>query len=307
MGPRTSPLSTVRSMLWLEIICLQSMETHTYTPGPTGPYSNNPAAARTARNMSESQITRIIAVVAAGQIDWYIRSAATALLAYEYMVAFDREVDLFWKRKLTMATVLFIANRYVPLAATIMNLPYSVTIQSCGPVSYTLNVVRIAQYLPWAVFSAARVFVLSSRTWFIALGVFLLSMSPVIIDCVTLAYLNVISNGIECGAVIKLSISSQHRFAILSRTCLIAADIVVLAITWNATFKMSRESRAVGQRASLSAIMFRDGVIYFLILLVTNILHLSFTLPSIATPVASNPASSIVVLSEPFTAILMSR
>ena len=54
----------------------------------------------------------------------------TALLAYEYIVAFGREVDLFWKRKLTMATVLFIANRYVPLAATIMNLPYSVTVQA---------------------------------------------------------------------------------------------------------------------------------------------------------------------------------
>ena len=40
---------------------------------------------------------------------------STALFAYEYMVAFDREVDLFWKRKLTIATVLFIANRYVPL------------------------------------------------------------------------------------------------------------------------------------------------------------------------------------------------
>ena len=56
-------------MRWLEVICLQSsMEAHTYTPGPTRPYSNNPAAARTARNMSDSQITRIIAVVAAGQV-----------------------------------------------------------------------------------------------------------------------------------------------------------------------------------------------------------------------------------------------
>ena len=55
-------------MRWLEIIRLQSsMEAHTYTPGPR-PYSNNPAAARTARNMSDSQITRIIAVVAAGQV-----------------------------------------------------------------------------------------------------------------------------------------------------------------------------------------------------------------------------------------------
>ena len=65
---------------------------------------------------------------------------STALLAYEYMVAFGREVDLFWKRKITMATVLFIVNRYVPLAATIMNLPYSVTIQVSDSHSYPMYV-----------------------------------------------------------------------------------------------------------------------------------------------------------------------
>ena len=48
------------------------------------------------------------------------------LLAYEYMITFDREVNLFWRQKITMASILFGINRYLPLAVTIINLPYSV-------------------------------------------------------------------------------------------------------------------------------------------------------------------------------------
>ena len=47
---------------------------------------------------------------------------------------------------------------------------------------------------------------------------------------------------------------------VVSRSTLILADLLVLAITWKATFKTSRENvRALGQRMSLSAILFRDG------------------------------------------------
>lgn len=40
-----------------------------------------------------------------------------ALLAYEYIITFDQEVDLFWRRKKTGATVLFVATRYMALCS----------------------------------------------------------------------------------------------------------------------------------------------------------------------------------------------
>ena len=46
---------------------------------------------------------------------------------------------------------------------------------------------------------------------------------------------------------------------IVSRTCIITSDLLVLAITWMATFKNSREMKLLGQRTSLSNILFRDG------------------------------------------------
>ena len=47
---------------------------------------------------------------------------------------------------------------------------------------------------------------------------------------------------------------------VMSRGALILADLLVLAITWKATFKASRYNiRDLGQRTSLSTILFRDG------------------------------------------------
>ena len=38
---------------------------------------------------------------------------------YEQFITFDQEVDLFWKRKFTGATALFLANRYLILVVNI--------------------------------------------------------------------------------------------------------------------------------------------------------------------------------------------
>ncbi|OJT04662.1 hypothetical protein TRAPUB_4598, partial [Trametes pubescens] len=38
-----------------------------------------------------------------------------ALLVYEYIITLDQELGLFWRRKKTGATVLFLSNRYITL------------------------------------------------------------------------------------------------------------------------------------------------------------------------------------------------
>ena len=52
-----------------------------------------------------------------------------ALLAYEYLITFDREVSLFWVQKITMASVLFMVNRYIALCTGMIGLPIEVTSQ----------------------------------------------------------------------------------------------------------------------------------------------------------------------------------
>ena len=37
------------------------------------------------------------------------------LLVYEWIITLGSEVNLFWKRKISLATCLFLLNRYLPL------------------------------------------------------------------------------------------------------------------------------------------------------------------------------------------------
>ncbi|KAI0758252.1 hypothetical protein C8Q74DRAFT_1209988, partial [Fomes fomentarius] len=46
------------------------------------------------------------------------------LLAYEYMITFDRETKFFWKRSITGSSVLFIVNRYLPLVIVVLHMPF---------------------------------------------------------------------------------------------------------------------------------------------------------------------------------------
>ena len=42
-------------------------------------------------------------------------SCGVAFILYEYLITFDLEVQLFWKRQLTGAGILFLLNRYLLL------------------------------------------------------------------------------------------------------------------------------------------------------------------------------------------------
>ena len=69
-------------------------------------------------------------------------------------------------------------------------------------------------------------------------------------------------------AVVKiwLLLIAVLAVTIVSRITLVSADLLVLAITWKATFKASRDDiRAFGQRTSLSAILFRDGALILML------------------------------------------
>ncbi|RDX53800.1 hypothetical protein OH76DRAFT_1398936 [Lentinus brumalis] len=40
------------------------------------------------------------------------------------MLTFDREVDLFWRRKITVSSILFLVNRYVPFIVILIFSPW---------------------------------------------------------------------------------------------------------------------------------------------------------------------------------------
>ncbi|KAI0758144.1 hypothetical protein C8Q74DRAFT_1221844 [Fomes fomentarius] len=226
------------------------------------------------------------------------------------------------ERKITMSSVLFLVNRYLPLVYAVMQplfpspTTYKCTqssMQECLGQNYAEASLEFVQYLPWAMFSALRAYALSSRSWPLAILVFLPGIVPMIINFVgNTAFATVVFEGPGgCGVILNMSAATSYQspyefisarvevkaltlstVAISSRVCIIGADLMVLGITWAATYKASREIHALGQRTSLSGILLRDGLKLFSILVIMNVLHLSFTIHSILLGGLSNLASS---------------
>ena len=55
----------------------------------------------------------------------------------------------------------------------------------------------------------------------------------------------------------------SHTANLFTRVPLVAADLIVVAITWSATYKASREARVFGGQPSITKILFRDGGLMF--------------------------------------------
>ncbi|RPD53096.1 hypothetical protein L227DRAFT_581676 [Lentinus tigrinus ALCF2SS1-6] len=98
-------------------------------------------------------------------------------------------------------------------------------------------------------------------------------------------------------------------FTIISRTCLILADLIVLGVTWHGTYQTTQLVRvAAGEQSkhTYSGILLRDGTVYFLILATLNVLHLLFTFVSITIDTVSD-TSLVTIFTQPITSILVSR
>ncbi|PIL22981.1 hypothetical protein GSI_15678 [Ganoderma sinense ZZ0214-1] len=105
----------------------------------------------------------IVAIQESISTDHYCTLSALTLLLFEYALTLDREVAIFWRRRVTGASVLFLSNRYISLVA------YSARISLMGHWACTvrtilrLYIVAIStnrpfpEYVPWAVTIVPRV------------------------------------------------------------------------------------------------------------------------------------------------------
>ena len=44
------------------------------------------------------------------------------LLFFEHAITLDREIGLFWRNRASVSTILFLANRYIMLATSVLTL-----------------------------------------------------------------------------------------------------------------------------------------------------------------------------------------
>ncbi|KAI0793678.1 hypothetical protein C8Q74DRAFT_1215220 [Fomes fomentarius] len=192
----------------------------------------------------DSHTAQLVKEYSSSQIDNYAVAAVLCLLAYEYIITFDREMKFFWRQKITGSSVLFIVGRYLTLVFAGLD-----TMSSLTPT--TINFKHPHSTTLFRVFSALRAYALSSGTrgqWFISTFVLLLALAPLITNFVDHRLIWVIG---QSGKLLKVTI--------ISRVCLITSDLLVVCVTWKATYKTSREIKVLGQQSSLSSILFKNG------------------------------------------------
>ncbi|TFK92081.1 hypothetical protein K466DRAFT_659526 [Polyporus arcularius HHB13444] len=211
----------------------------------------------------------------------YCNVAAAALFIYDVIVTFAQEVVCFWTSKRAGAALLFFVNKWISVTYYVMLLarfaPFSTEQRWIA-----LEALEIMQFVPWAVFSALRAYVLSRN---IPLGIIVLALSlaPVGSNLVRYAY--------DVSGVVYPPFGC------------VETDYTTEAVNFRDALRVDlRRSK----RPSLQDILFRDGTIYFVILFVLNILHLIFSLTALAST-DNNGTSDVTSFTAPLTAILISR
>ncbi|KAH9847861.1 hypothetical protein C2E23DRAFT_942275, partial [Lenzites betulinus] len=232
-----------------------------------------------------------------------------ALLGYEYVITFDQEVALFWKPKITGATILFLGTRYTALLSN--NFLLTATFARMSD-QYASN---SFQYVFWAAFSGLRVLALSGMNRPLSAVVFILALAPFAVNTWPLA-LQRISGGndpiLGCEGIENNGYLVRHSFdifssVILSRGCLIIADMLAVVVTWASWRKTRGVSSAVLRTSvpTLSNVLIYNGQSSSHLVVVCNVLHLTLTLISIATPYEET--SVVTSLTDPLTTILVCR
>ncbi|RDX51233.1 hypothetical protein OH76DRAFT_1481531 [Lentinus brumalis] len=112
-------------------------------------------------------------------------SSVTAFVFFDYFLTFGNEVNLFWSRKLSGASALFYATRYLNLALhvlyihnTLHNREFSTKYLIEEVEIFSVLSFQIVRYIPIAIFTGLRGYALS-RNGKLAATIFVLSFSPV--------------------------------------------------------------------------------------------------------------------------------
>ncbi|TFK82550.1 hypothetical protein K466DRAFT_603591 [Polyporus arcularius HHB13444] len=205
-------------------------------------------------------VSVIVSEVYHMNVDYCFSISTCAFFIYEFIITFDREVELFWKGRATGASILFLFNRYLPLITQLLYLAeYTTATISAEHMEVGIARLTSANYHSCALF-------------------------------------------VKADGVIVLAQYFPWAFIIISRTCLITADIILVVVTWTTLPRRTVDLSFKGR--TFAGVLLRDGIAYFLVLLTMNVLHMAFSLGSI---LSNADISEITVFTEPVTAVLVSR
>jgi len=232
--------------------------------------------------------------------------AAKALFVWDYVITLDREVRYVWGRKPTIATVLFMVNRYVNLSACIFQLFSQATFQhprSCNVVVRFVEAQIIISALVFALFFSMRIYATWGRDWRPALPILLLALVPpaanLYIYCKSIPVLAPPPSS-GCATASPIPADVYQTLVLLNRACTTAYDFLVVVFTFIKTLGSKKAARRLKDQTPLTILLLRDGTLHFMLMLILNVGQIIW-----ASLSQSNNALSYFMT--PVTSILVSR
>ncbi|KAI0664180.1 hypothetical protein C8Q70DRAFT_1049692 [Cubamyces menziesii] len=222
--------------------------------------------------MSTSADPATVSEVASTTTTDYCFASAPALLVYYYLTTLDEEFKHYSKRKFTLATLLYVTNRYIPLVYNVYAAPW---VPGSSQESSGISILMSLS----PVFSALRTYALQRKLYWAAV-VLILSLAPMIVNGARYHWVAIYKDqdfGCIESALIPLWFQRRHRSVpVLARVPVIIADIIVIYITWKTQYKLYGLGKDLPTPMRLTTVLLYDGTVYFVVLTVLDILLLIF-------------------------------
>ncbi|KAI0645031.1 hypothetical protein C8Q79DRAFT_912048 [Trametes meyenii] len=209
----------------------------------------------------------------------YCIIASSALLWFDFALTFPTECRRIWNRKFTGATVVYLLTRYIAvveriffvLEVLVWRSTDQVCVSLCGGITHTDDVLLFLNYLAFSAFTALRAYGVWGRSWTPLLLVLPLSLVKPILGIYEAAHYVPVQAGPPFGCVYiynlphvdasltKYLSSNRLIVSITSRATTIAADVVIIALTWIKTLSINRGAYKMGMRTPVTTLLLRDG------------------------------------------------
>ncbi|KAI8971010.1 hypothetical protein BD414DRAFT_501370 [Trametes punicea] len=210
----------------------------------------------------------------------YCIIASSALLWFDFALTLPTEYRRIWKRKFTGATLVYLFTRYVAVIERIFFvlevLVWRSSDKRCGGITHTDDMLVFINYLAFAAFTCLRIYAVWGRDWKPLLIVAPLTLVRPISGLIEDTRYTPVQGGPPFGCVYIYHIPDSiiSTVSIASRATTIAAEVILIVLTWIKTFGINRDALHAGVRTPLATLLLRDGTAYFLIILAIQVVSI---------------------------------
>lgn len=243
--------------------------------------------------MSQLEIALFVAECEKIQVAATADLAITALFFYDYVLTLSREVQYVWQRRFSGVTALFVLNRYAVMSGRLVRLIqlqswHGYTVETadhlCTIAWRWSEISTIVMYMSAASFSALQAYAMYGRDKRILSLIMIIGTINPIVNLGFDATVSFLANGpptIGCAQKSALGERINLIFFISGSVLTLIFEAAVFALIWRRFADVLSTMRRSNIKTPFTTLLWRDGSIYFVTLVVLTTLNLLSIFPSL--------------------------